>query len=315
MGIPLYRIFRQSRSALLSIACVASMFAHQLLDNDAILKLVNAGLSESIILGIVRNQPGRYSISVDDVIKLKNGGVPESIIAAMIEKQPDGASQPIKVGPLGAASNRSWKDTPVSQWNEDDARQLLADSPWVKKVHLDKVRDLSLFERRDGGDWEAGIPTGFGLEEAGLFSDWREIRDVEYAHVRAGLGTVVVRWESALPVRAAESKVGEASLPGGLGDYYAIAVYNVRRPFQWNLANQLKGVAFLKRDKKKDLKPSRVVVLPKADGLATYVYLFPRTAEITKKDLSLGFSAQIGRLYVSAKFVPEEMQFQGERQL
>jgi hypothetical protein len=77
----------------------------------------------------------------------------------------------------------------------------------------------------------------------------------------------------------------------------------------------LKGVAFLKRDKKKDLKPSRVVVLPKADGLATYVYLFPRTAEITKKDLSLGFSAQIGRLYVSAKFVPEEMQFQGERQL
>jgi hypothetical protein len=314
MGIPLYRIFRQSRSAILSIACVAAMFAHQLLDNDAILKLVNAGLSENIIVGIVRNQPGRYSTSVDDVIKLKNAGVPESIIAAMIEKQSGGAPQPVKTGPIAAASNRSWKDTPVSQWNEEDAKQLLADSPWVKKVQLDKVRDLSLFERRDGGDWEAGISTGFGLAEAGSF-DWREIRDVEYAHVRAGLGTVVVRWESALPVRAAESKVGEASLPGGLGDYYAIAVYNIRRPFRWNLANQLKGVAFLKRDKKKDLKPSRVVVLPEADGLATFVYLFPRTAEITKKDLSLGFSAQIGRLYVSANFIPEQMQFQGERQL
>jgi hypothetical protein len=314
MGIPHYRIFRQSRSALLSIACVAALFAHQLLDNDAILKLVNAGLSEKIILGIVSNQPGSYSTSVDDVIKLKNAGVPESIIAAMIEKQFGGAPQPIKAGPLAAASNRSWKDTPVAQWNEDDAKQLLADSPWVKKVQLDKVRDLSLFERRDGGDWEAGISTGFGLAEAGSF-DWREIRDVEYAHVRAGLGTVVVRWESALPVRAAESKVGEAGVPGELGDYYAIAVHDLPRPFRWNLANQLKGVAFLKRDKKKDLKPSRVVVLLKANGLATFVYLFPRTAEITKKDLSLGFSAQIGRLYISANFVPEDMQLLGERQL
>ena len=302
--------------------CATAMFAQQLLDNDAILKLVKAGLSEDIVLGIVRNQPCNYSISADDVIKLKNAGVSESIIAAMIERQFGRAPESARAGRTSAESNgtrswpnHSWKDTPVSQWNEEDARQLLADSPWVKKVQLDKVRDLSLFERRDGGDWEAGISTGFGLEEAGLLADWREVRAAEYAHAKASLGTVVVRWESALPVRAAESKVGETGLPGGLSDYYAIAVYNLHRPFRWNLANQLKGVAFLKRDKKKDLKPARVLVLLNADGLATFVYLFPRTAEITKKDQTLRFAAQIGRLFVSVNFSPEDMQLQGERQL
>jgi hypothetical protein len=300
------------------------MLAQQALDNDAVLKLVKAGLSDNIILAIVKKQPGKYSTSTDDVIKLKNAGVPDSIIEAMLEKQSGGApdrfptdlsSGQVKPGELAAASNPSWRDAPVAQWSEQDAKQLLSNSPWSKKVHLDKVRDLSLFERRDGGDWEAGISSGFGLAETGLVGDWREVRALEYAHALANLGTVVVRWESAFPVRAAEAKVGEAGVPAGLGGYYAIAVHDLRRPFRWNLANELKGVAFLKRDMKKDLKPARVVVLPKEDGLATFVYLFPRTIEITKKDRSLRFEAQIGRLFVSVNFFPGDMQLQGERQL
>jgi hypothetical protein len=316
MEIRVQRRFLRCRSVIVLVACAAAVFAQQLLDNEAILKLVQAGLSEKIILGIVRNQPGKYSTSADDLIKLKNASVPDPIIAAMIEKQFGVTPEPgVAAAPDHSWPDHSWKNTPVSQWNDADARQLLADSPWVKKVHLDKVRDLSPFERRDGGDWEAGIGTGFGLDALGFSADWRDIRALEYAHARAGLGTVVVRWESALPVRAAKSKVGEAGLPGGLEDYYAIAIHGLRRPFRWNLANELKGVAFLKRDKKKDLKPARVVLLPEADGLATFVYLFPRSAEITKKDLSLGFAAQIGRLFVSVNFFPEDMQLQGERQL
>jgi hypothetical protein len=327
VGILLQRSLRQSRSALVSVVCAAAMLAQQVLDNDVVLKLVNAGLSENIILSIVKKQPGKYSTSAEDVVKLKNAGVSDPIIAAMIEKQLGGAPEPgarvsrdvppagATTGALTAVSSTSWKDGPVAQWNEEDAKQLLANSPWVKTVHLDKVRDLSLFERRDGGDWEAGISTGFGLAEMGLLADWREVRALEYAHALASLGMVVVRWESAIPVRAAEAKVGETVLPGGLGEYYAIAVHDLRRPFRWNLANELKGVAFLKRDKKKDAKPSRVVILPKADELATFVYLFPRSIEITKKDRSIRFEAQIGRLFVSVTFSPEDMQLQGERQL
>jgi hypothetical protein len=216
---------------------------------------------------------------------------------------------------MATAYNPSWKDVPVPQWSEDDAKQLLSDSPWAKSVHLDKVRNLSLFERRDGGDWEAGIPSGIGMATLGLFADWRDIEAFEHDYAVANLGSVMVRWESALPVRAAEAKVGESSVPGWTSDYYAIAVHDLRPPFRWNLANQLKGVAFLKWDKKKDIKPSRVVVLPKKNGLATLVYLFPRSAEITKKDRSVIFVAQVGRLFISVNFFPEDMRLGGELEL
>jgi hypothetical protein len=91
------------------------------------------------------------------------------------------------------AYNPSWKDSPVTQWSDDDARQVLANSPWFKNVHLDKVRNLSLFERRDGGDWEAGIPSGIGMAELGLFADWREIEAFEHDYAVSKLGSVTVR--------------------------------------------------------------------------------------------------------------------------
>src|ERR1700683_5065235 len=83
---------------------------------------------------------------------------------------------------MAAAFDPSWNDAPVPQWTVEEPRQFLADSPWVKTVQLDKVRNLSLFERRDGGDWDAGIPTGIGMEELGLFADWREIEAFEHAY-------------------------------------------------------------------------------------------------------------------------------------
>jgi hypothetical protein len=213
------------------------------------------------------------------------------------------------------AYSPSWRDSPVGQWSDSDAKELLTDSPWSKNVHLDKVRNLSVFERRDGGDWEAGIPTGIGMEELGLLADWREIEAFEHDYAVSKLGTVTVRWESALPVRAAEAKIGEGAAPAWTGDYYAIAVHDLRPPFRWNLANQLKGVSYLKLDNKKDLKPSRVMVLPKAKGLATFVYLFPRSVEITKKDRTIAFVAQIGRLFVSVNFFPADMRLDGVPQL
>jgi hypothetical protein len=309
MEIPAQRIGR-SRFAV-ALVCAAALFAQQVFDNDAVIKLVKAGVSDSIVLSIVKSQPGRYSLAADDIIRLKNAGVPDLVVAAMIEQQ---SGTPRQLGP-SAVAHPAWNDTPIPQWSEADAKQLLADSPWTRNVQLDIVRNLSPFERRDGGDLEAGIPTGYGRATAGLLADWREVEALEHARALESLGTVTVRWESALPVRAAAKKVGETSVPGWVGDYYAIAVHNVQLPFRWNIENQLKGVAYLKRDRRKDAKPFRVVVLPEGDRLATIVYLFPRSIEITKKDSRLGFAAQIGRLFVYVNFMPEDMRIEGNLQL
>jgi hypothetical protein len=309
MEVPAQRIGR-SRFAVVALVCASAVFAQQVLDDEAVIKLIKAGVSKNIVLSVVKSQPGRYSLTANDVISLKNAGVPDEIVAAMIEKQ---AVTSGRLNPLPAYP--SWNDTPIPEWSEEDAKQLLADSPWTRSVQLDIVRNLSPFERRDGGDMEAGIPTGYGLALTGGMADWREIAAVEHAHQKAGLGSVTVRWESALPVRAAAMKVGETSVPGWVGDYYAIAVHDVRLPFRWNIENQLRGVAYLRRDLRKDVKPFRVVVLPEADSRATIVYLFPRSIEITKEENSLGFVAQIGRLFVYVNFMPEDMRIEGNLQL
>ncbi len=71
-------------AVLLSLPALTT--AQQALNNEAIVKLVKAGLSEDLIVGMVNNQPGNYSLGADDVIALKQAGVSDKIIAAIVAK-------------------------------------------------------------------------------------------------------------------------------------------------------------------------------------------------------------------------------------
>jgi hypothetical protein len=197
---------------------------------------------------------------------------------------------------LLAAADPAWKQKPLSQWNAEDAKQLLADSPWVKHVTPHWLPDLSPFQREDGGDLNEGVGKGVGLAGTGILGSRKEAK-------------------AALPVRVAEQKAGETDVPVLKSDDYAIAVYGIPAPKRWNLAGELKDIASLRRYKKKDMKPSRVEILRHDDDTATIVYLFPRSVEITKKDGGMEFAAQIGRLWVSQYFYTGEMQLRGEPQI
>jgi hypothetical protein len=79
--------------------------APQPLTNDSIIKMVNAGLGESVIISVVSTQPGKYSVGADDIIALKKAGVSEKIIAAMLKSNgiPEELVGPFAFGP-GATS-------------------------------------------------------------------------------------------------------------------------------------------------------------------------------------------------------------------
>jgi hypothetical protein len=130
--------------------------------------------------------------------------------------------------------------------------------------------------------------------------------------------TVVLRWESALPVRLAELKSREMDLPTLEGDGYRIAVYGLPggnfKGDPKKLGEPLKEEAFLKREGKKDVKPTIVEVFPRSDGWVV-TYLFPLSAEISPKDGLLEFEAHIGRIVVVQSFALPEMQFQGKLDL
>jgi hypothetical protein len=153
------------------------------------------------------------------------------------------------------------------------------------------------------------------LAGLGVLGPSRQAEALARAHYKPTPNAVVVRWESALPVCAAVQKVSETGVPMVDSDHYAIVVYDILTPKRYNLPRELRGVAYLKRDNKKDLKPSRVEILRQDDGTATIVYLFPRKVEITKKDVRLLFVAQIGRLFVSQFFYTDQMQLQGQLEL
>jgi hypothetical protein len=60
------------------------------------------------------------------------------------------------------------------------------------------------------------------------------------------------------------------------------------------LGEPLRNFASLKRERKKDVRPIRVEVFRRENDMVV-VYLFPLSAEITKKDRTIQFDAHIGR--------------------
>jgi hypothetical protein len=207
----------------------------------------------------------------------------------------------------------AWKSKPIAQWNAEDAKSLLTDSPWVKHVRPQRLRDLSPDERLSGGNMEAGIGKGVGFAGIGLLGARREAEALQRANDKPKPDLVAIRWESA-PVRAAELRAGETA--PAVGDaYYGVVVYGIPLPRRWNLANELKSVAYLKRHGKKDLKPSLVKILRREDGLATVTYLFRRSVEITKRDQRVEFVAQLDRLFLAQFFSVEEMSPMGKLEL
>jgi hypothetical protein len=222
------------------------------------------------------------------------------------------------IGPLGA-TDPSWKNKPIAQWSEDDAKQILANSPWVKNVTSVQLPELTAQQRREGGATGGGKGTGFSGLGGGMVGpapsheSAASKTDVPKPHP----AVLVLRWESASPVRVAELKAQELGAPDWQGEYYVIAVYHVPalNSGQQISLGVLKSTAFLKRDGKKDLKPSSVEILQEQSGSSIVVYLFARSEEITKQDRRLEFIAQIGRLSLTQYFFTEEMQFQGKLEL
>jgi hypothetical protein len=128
---------------------------------------------------------------------------------------------------------------------------------------------------------------------------------------------LLIRWESALPIRVAELKARETAAQASSDDGYSIAVYGIPGTFfgdPKSLGSSLKGFAALKRVGKKELKPSSVEVF-QLEGGAAVLYLFPKAPDIAKSDGVVEFTALIGRLQLSQTFQLDEMEFQDKLEL
>ena len=223
------------------------------------------------------------------------------------------------------AADSAWKSKPAAQWTEEDARQVLVASPWAKQITAVITRRLTEDQLREAG--QMGQPRGVGNERVDPKGSGPKVSP----NVFTGAGgndrssrslpqsiTLRLRWESALPVRLAELKSHEIEPPTLEGDGYSIAVYGVPggnfKGDPKQLGEPLKSLATLKREGKKDARPVRVEVFQTENGVVV-VYLFPLSAEISKKDQRIQFEAHIGRIVFAQTFELSEMEFMGKLEL
>ena len=229
------------------------------------------------------------------------------------------------VATLLAAADPVWKSKLAAQWTEEDAKQVLTQSPWAKKITATITRRLTEDQLREAG--QMGQPRGVGNEGVDAKGSGPKVSP----NVFTGSGgedrssrslpqpiTLTLRWESALPIRMAEFTSREIEPPTLEGDGYRIAVYGIPNagikgsPEQ--LGEPLRNLAALKREGKKDVRPIRVEVFQREEDIVV-VYLFPLSSEITKKDGWIQFAAQIGRIVLSQNFDLTEMEFMGKLEL
>jgi len=231
------------------------------------------------------------------------------------------------------AADPPWAGKRAAEWTIADASQVLSNSPWAKLSAPTILPALTAFERRDGGNIGAqGGGQGMQLDRipqalnplGSLVSKGAQVRPGQGPETR--VDKLSIRWETALPIRAAEVKANDEGVPDVDGEDYAIAIYGISfklasidKDQKKDLAKELKKISLLKIEgrpgKANEFRPTRVSVVELENGTAIVVYFFPRSARLTVEDKRVEFDAQVGRIAVAQYFYPPEMLFQGKLEL
>jgi hypothetical protein len=206
------------------------------------------------------------------------------------------------------AADPEWMTKAPARWSEEDAQAVLAKSPWVK-LFSGVLAPPKQESQGSGAGYDHVDPKGSGYKPP-IFPG----KPGTPPRTLPGAFPLEVRWESATAIRLAEAKLGQDQLAVD-GDGYQIAVFGIPTPDKIKdpdkAGEPLKAAAALKREGKKDVKPVKVEVFQREEGLVI-IYVFPLSAELAKEDGRVEFHAVIGRITASQSFDLTQMDFQGK---
>jgi len=81
-----------------------ALLAQEPMNNDGVIKLVKSGMTEDLIINVIQQQPGMYSLSANDLVALKEASVSEKIISAMLAKGRGDSAAPTIAGALAGSA-------------------------------------------------------------------------------------------------------------------------------------------------------------------------------------------------------------------
>jgi hypothetical protein len=233
---------------------------------------------------------------------------------------------------LGAAD--LWDTKPFQDWTDKDVQKVVNNSPWARQARaiLGDTTPVATGKSKqpavgDASSNDSGVPKG--REPAGAASMGSAPSDFDQGPQSLQQIPVIVRWQSALPIRQAQmrGKYGQeaASSPDAqkfLKDEPSIYVVGIT-----GLAGSIVSAGGGDRAKqtiaqnttltvkdKGPLHPVAVDFVP--NGPAVDVLIgFPRATRITLEDQEVELASKIGRATVRYKFKLKDMVVRGKLEL
>ncbi len=223
-----------------------------------------------------------------------------------------------------------WNDKDPGSWSGKDIDKLLTHSPWAKEVTVEfgsamrgspgYGRGAGRSGRMGGGGMGAPGIGGGGMPGTGMGGGMgrgggagggmpRDVGTIDET-ARRQESRVIVRWESAAPIRAAEKK----PLPEGLTGNYVIGVTGLPIRPEANggspedTMERLKESTRLEAKGKDAIAPSKIIDAPSGEML----FVFPEDPAIDAHVKEVTFQTRIGPAQVRAKFSPKDMMYRGQ---
>ncbi len=129
---------RKGFLAVIFLAMIPLLFAQQTMNNDAVIKLVKAGLSDDLIVSTINAQGGKYDTSVNGLIALKTAGASDKVVSAIVMKASGAAPAATAAGATAGAAATD-PDDPASP--HDPGVYFMTTTPdgKPKMVFMDQV--------------------------------------------------------------------------------------------------------------------------------------------------------------------------------
>ncbi len=236
-----------------------------------------------------------------------------------------------------------WKNHDFTQWSQADVDKILNDSGWAKET-LASFEAPRKHNQQDSGDDSVvkytpndpnngGMPAGPGRPPVsgagGPFA-------VDQTQANMPAIRVIVRWESALPVKQAllKLKFGASPPPPGDPSYtldrverdYVVAVVGLEMPRarkkmadgdpspEERMRDEFLATTRLTRKGQPPLMPEEVRVNP-PEARSEVLFLFPRSHPIEPRDKEVTFEAQWKALGIRKSFRLKDMTYRGKLEL
>ena len=127
--------------AVALLAFAPLLAAQQAMNNDSVVKLVKAGLSDDLVVSTINASPGTYNTSADSLIALKTAGASDKVISAVVLKSSSSSpAQPAvsaTSAPEGQTNAGQQNQPSTAMQGQEQEQQSSAQTPGKPRVFLE----------------------------------------------------------------------------------------------------------------------------------------------------------------------------------